>query len=195
MRRLTRYLAPSILRWIPLAVLTVLICGTIYAGLQSDLRDSANDPQIQMATDARDALQSGASAQSLVPSTQIDIAQSLAPYLVIYDANGAPLASSATLRGQALVPPSGVFTYARTHAMDTLTWMPATGVRSAIVVVAYNGGYVLAGRSLRQIELRETDLEIVVGVLCLATLGLTFLATLVSQALAARWAPTARIGG
>jgi hypothetical protein len=73
--------------------------------------------------------------------------------------------------------------------MDALTWMPASGVRSAIVVVAYNGGYVLAGRSLTQVELRETDLEVVVGLLCVVTLGLTFLATLVSQALAARWEP------
>lgn len=186
MRHLTRSLVPSFLHWIPLAVLTVLICGTVYAAIQSDLRSGADDPQIQMATDARNALQSGASAQSLVPTAQIDIAQSLAPYLVIYDVNGQPVASSATLHGQALTPPSGVFGYARTHAMDTLTWMPEAGVRSAIVVVHYSDGYVLAGRSLRQVEQREDDALLTIGALCVFTLAMTFLATLLSQTLATR---------
>ena len=85
MHSFKRSLLPSIIHWIPLAVLTVLLCGTLFAAIQSDLRSGADDPQIQMATDARDSLQVGASAQSLVPTTQIDIAQSLAPYLVIYD--------------------------------------------------------------------------------------------------------------
>lgn len=186
MRQLRRSLVASLLHWIPLAVMTVLICGTIYAAIQGNLRGSANDPQIQMATDARTALQAGATAQSLTPSAQIDIAQSLAPYLVIYDTNEVPLASSATLHGQALVPPRGVFAYAQTHSMDTLTWMPEAGVRSAIVVVHYAGGYVLAGRSLSQVEQRESDALILVGALCVFTLIATFVATLATQALAAR---------
>lgn len=194
MVRLRRSLISSGLRWIPLAVMTVLISLTIYAGIQHDLRTSADDPQIQMATDARIALESGASPQSLVPTTQIDIAKSLAPYLVIYDANGQPLASSATLRGQALVPPSGVFDYARSRSMDSLTWMPEEGVRSAIVVVHYAGGYVLAGRSLTQIERRESNLLLIVAALCSATLALTFLATLLSQTLTS-WMVSAREAG
>lgn len=192
MRDLKRSLVASVLHWIPLAVLTALICGTVYVAIQSDLRGGADDPQIQMATDARNALQSGASAQSLVPAARIDIAQSLSPYLVIYDASGQPIASSATLHGQALLPPSGVFEYARTHAMDRLTWMPEAGVRSAIVVVHYNDGYVLAGRSLRQVEQREDNALLIVGALCAFTLVATFLATLLSQTLMARLAAVRR---
>lgn len=188
MHSFKRSLLPSIIHWIPLAVLTVLLCGTLFAAIQSDLRSGADDPQIQMATDARDSLQVGASAQSLVPTTQIDIAQSLAPYLVIYDASGQPVASGATLHGQALTPPSGVFDYARTHSMDRLTWMPEAGVRSAIIVVHYNDGYVLAGRSLRQVEQREDEALLTIGALGVFTLAMTFLATLVSQTVATRLA-------
>lgn len=188
MRDLKRRLVASILHWIPLAVLTVLLCGTVFAAIQSDLRSGADDPQFQMATDARIGLESGASARSLVPAAQIDIAQSLAPYLVIYDTNGQPVASSATLHGQPLTPPSGVFDYARTHTMDRLTWMPEAGVRSAIIVMRYNGGYVLAGRSLRQVEQREDDALLLIGALCALTLVVTFLATVASQTLSARFA-------
>ena len=47
-------------------------------------------------------------------------------------------------------------------------------MRSAIVVKAYPGGYVLAGRSLQTVEERETSLEQLLFIGGLATLALTF---------------------
>lgn len=184
-----RIVIASILHWIPLAAVTVLLSGMVYVAVQQDYRSTANDPQIQMATDARNALINGAAPASLVPSSQLDISQSLAPYLVIYDANGQPVASSATLHGEALIPPSGVLENSRTMTMNALTWMPEPGVRSAIVVMHYTGGYVLAGRSLQQIEDRESALEAIVGLACVATLGATLVAVLVTRALAERLLP------
>jgi hypothetical protein len=78
--------------------------------------------------------------------------------------------------------------------MDRLTWMPEAGVRSAIVVIHYDNGYVLAGRSLRRVEQREDNALLIIGALCAFTLVMTFLATLVSQALAARWTPARGTG-
>ena len=92
-------------------------------------------------------------------SNKIDISQSLAPYLVIYDTSHQIVASSATLHGEPLAPPSGVFDNAQTSGMNVLTWQPEAGVRSAIVVKSYPGGFVLAGRSLQSVEERETSLE------------------------------------
>jgi hypothetical protein len=186
MTSIGRALTASILRWIPLAILTVLVSGMVYVAVQQDYRSTADDPQMQMALDARTALMNGATPQSLVPANQVDIAQSLAPYLVIYDTSHQILAASATVQGDALIPPSGVFASADTLPMDRITWTPRPGVRSAIVVVRYPGGYVLAGRSLRQIEERESNMEALVGIACGATLVFTFLAVLVTQMVAAR---------
>src|SRR5258708_40035124 len=105
-----------------------------------------------MAPDARTARDAGAPAETLLTPSKIDIAASLAPYLVIYDAAGQPVASSATLHGQPIMPPSGVFAAASGTQMNVVTWMPEPGVRSAIVVTRYANRYVLAGRTLRQDE-------------------------------------------
>lgn len=186
MRAARNLLLKSLLSWLPLAALTVVLAGTIYAAVQQVERSSANDPQIQMATDAANALDAGATPQSLVPSRQIDIAQSYATYLVIYDVNRQIAASSGMVQGQALVPPPGVFDAAKSSGMDLITWTPAAGVRSAIAVVPYADGYVLAGRSLKLIEDRESNLELLVGAGAAAALVATFVVVVVVQALAGR---------
>ena len=175
--QLRQTLVQSFLHWVPFGVLTLMLCGGIYAVVQQNYRSNANDPQIQIATDARNALQGGASPHSLVPTTHIDLSQSLAPYLIIYDTNGQPVVSSATLHGQLPPPPpSGVFANAKTSDMDILTWEPAPGVRSAIVVLPYANGYILAGRSLTVVEDRENNLVVLVAALGILTLIASYLA-------------------
>jgi hypothetical protein len=157
--------------WLPLAAAITLICATIYVAVQQDLRMGLNDPQIQMAEDAARALAAGQAPAVLIPPSayQIDISLSLAPYLAIYDPQGKLLvASNASLNGGGSlpVPPTGVFEYTRQHKEDRLSWQPEPGVRSAIVVVAVNGGqggFVLAGRGMREVENRESALTTQVG--------------------------------
>jgi hypothetical protein len=79
MSHLRRTLVATLVQWIPLAALTVLLTGMIYVATQHSYRSGANDPQIQMATDAVNALARGASPQDLVAANKIDIAESLAP--------------------------------------------------------------------------------------------------------------------
>ena len=181
MAHLRKTLVATLLQWIPLAALTVLLTGMIYVATQQSYRSGANDPQIQMVTDAVNALARGASPQDLVAANKIDIAESLAPYLVIYDTSHQLIATSATLHGEALSPPSGVFDNAQTNGMNILTWQPEAGVRSAIVVKSHPGGFVLAGRSLQSIEERETSLEQLLFIGGLATLALTFAAIFVTR--------------
>jgi len=148
----------------PALVLTVA-CGLAYGEAQQVLRSSANDPQEQLARDAARALDSGAAPASLVAPgsaaasaagpVPVDLATSLAPFLAVYDGGGAELAANGELGGAAPVPPPGVLATARSSGRDAVTWQPRAGVRIAVVVMAWSGGTVLAGRSLRLTEERE----------------------------------------
>jgi hypothetical protein len=67
----------------------------------------------------------------------------------------------------------GVFDYVRQHDQDRITWQPEPGVRIATVVAGYTGsqsGFVLAGRSLREVEKRESQAEMEAGVVWIVTL-------------------------
>ncbi|MBI3626972.1 hypothetical protein HY224_02925 [Candidatus Uhrbacteria bacterium] len=145
-------------KWLPLAFLTTVLAGLSYVAVQQSYRQSANDPQIQMSEDISAALANGATVQSFIPMAKVDMATSLAPFVIIFNDTGMPVASSGVLDGQAPVPPPGVLAYAREHGQNRLTWQPKPTVRSAIVVTRYSNGYVLAGRSLREVERRVGQL-------------------------------------
>lgn len=147
--------------WLLVAVVVTGLIGIVYAAVQQDIRQGANDPQIQVAEDAATRLAGGEPVQSVVPSEKVDIATSLAPYVIIFDASGNPIASSAQLNGQTPSIPMGIFDSVRQSGEDRITWQPQPGVRSAIVVTQFKGstsGFVVAGRSLREIEKREDGL-------------------------------------
>jgi hypothetical protein len=165
--------------WLPLAAVLTVICGLVYIVAQQELRRGADDPQIQMAEDAAVALRAGQSAGALVPSAPVDMATSLAPYLIIFDTAGHAVAGSARLNGITPTLPSGVFTYVQQAGEERLSWQPQAGVRSAAVVTRVDGaapGFVLAGRSLREVEDRIMALQQLVALGWLA--GLAGLAVL-----------------
>ncbi len=144
--------------WILIAMIITGLCGLIYVTVQQDLRLSADDPQIQLAEDAAAKLAAGQQIQNVVPTDQVDIATSLAPYIIIFDANGKPIASSAQLDGQTPTIPAGIFDFVRQKGEDRISWQPRPRVRTAIVVTQFkrpNSGFVLAGRSLREVGIRE----------------------------------------
>jgi hypothetical protein len=162
--------------WLPLACVITAMCGLVYISEQQSLRQNANDPQIQIAEDAADALARGATVESVMPANKIDVAKSLAPFVIVYDAAGKPIASSGLLRDQIPALPSGVFDYVRQHGEDRLTWQPDNGVRIAAVVIDYKGakpGFVLAGRSLREVEKRVDLMGMYAVAAWIATLGAT----------------------
>ena len=73
-------------QWLLVVVVVTGLVGLLYAAVQQDIRQSANDPQVQMAEDAAVKLAGGQTVQNVVPSEKVDIATSLAPYLIIFDA-------------------------------------------------------------------------------------------------------------
>jgi hypothetical protein len=174
--------------WLPLAAAVTLLCGVIYIAVQQDLRLGANEIPLQLAEDAAAALAGQQPAASVVPAAKVDIAQSLAPYLIVFDPNGSPLVSNATLHGSIPPVPSGVFDYTRQNGEDRITYMPESGVRSAAVVVAVSdgqGGFVFAGRSLREVESRIDLLTAQIAGGWLVTLAATLVLVLLFELLPA----------
>ena len=131
----------------------------------------ANDPQIQMAEDAASALMPGANVESVVPSAKVEIADSLAPFLIVFDKSGKVLASSASFHGAVPAYPAGVLDYVPQKGQDRVTWQPEAGVRMATVVGPIRNGFVMAGRSLTEVEKRESQVESLSGLAMLVYLG------------------------
>lgn len=164
--------------WLPLALVISAFVALVYLIAQQNLRMNANDPQIQMAEDAGYALADGAALESVLPAARIDITNSLAPYLVVYDESGKAIAASGFLDNQMPALPAGVFDYTRRHGEDRITWQPAPGVRSAAVIVHVTGmrpGFIMAGRSLREVEVRANQMLILAGAAWAVTLAASLL--------------------
>jgi len=174
--------------WLPIAALATVASLLVYLAVQQVLRMGANDPQIQMVEDAAVVLAQGARPESVIPAATVDAGASLAPFMIVYDAAGNPLASSGRLHGETPALPAGVIEYTRQNGEDRVTWQPEAGVRIAAVVTGFNGtqsGFVLAGRSLREIEDRESQAESIAGLAWLASLVVTLAAVALSELLLA----------
>ena len=167
------------------AAAMIIISGIIlliYASVQQAHRSAANDPQIQIARDISNALNEDKSIKSLVPADTIDIAESFAVFAEIFDRTGKPIQSTGLLNGAALQPPQGIFDFTKANDEDVLTWQPQKDVRMAMVFEKVNSpyvGFVAVGRSLKETEVRESNLVKMIGIAwiaCMAVLLLHLLA-------------------
>lgn len=140
--------------WLTLTVVITLLCGFIYVSVQQTLRIGANDPQIQIAQDLAGQLSQTKTIPSL--NSVIDMKKSLATFVIIFDNKGKPISSTAYLDNRIPVPPLGVFQFAEKFKENRVTWQPQNTVRIAAVIVPFGNksGFVLAGRSLREVEKR-----------------------------------------
>jgi hypothetical protein len=160
--------------WLPLAVAIVAMCGLVYLTAQQLLRQGANDPQIQLSEDFAASLTSGKSSSDDFPARQVEISTSLSPFMMVFDDSGKVLTSNALLDGITPQYPAGVFEYVRQHGQDRVTWQPLEGVRLATVVTRFEGpagsGFVVTGRSLREVEERSTYFLQICSIACFVTL-------------------------
>lgn len=161
--------------WLPLALITTFLCFIVFGSAQQILRQSAYDPQIQVAEDISIALAHNVPADKILPPNFIiDIASSLNTFVIIYDSQGSAVSGSGKLDGKIPELPAGVLDYTKKHQEDRLIWQPKKGVHTAVVVRSYTGnssGYVLAGRSLREVENRTQQLMFKIGTGWLFTLA------------------------
>ncbi len=167
----------SLSYWRPVGVAIILLGGLSYAAIQQVYRTSLNDPQIQIAEDIVSGLQDGKPLGQFAQQTDLD--KNLSPYVIVYNDKHEAISHSGTLGGVVPVPPAGVFDYALKHGQDRITWEPKPGIRSAIVVMPYkhdpDAGFVLVGRSMREVEKRENNLAKMVSLGIAITLVLSFL--------------------
>lgn len=159
------------------ALSTVLSLGLVVIP-QQVLRLGANDPQVEITGNLKAALQQGADPSSLVAQTPVDIRESLSLFTMVFDEQGHQLASSAQLNGASPVPPTGIFEYARKHGEERVSWQPQPGVRIATVIrhVA-PGGFILAGRNMREVEARERLATTQAGLVWLGMLAIIVVGT------------------
>src|ERR1700730_8977174 len=146
--------------WLLLSGAATLLVAVLFVGIQQQIRTGANYPQKDVARAAVAKLNLGATPQTVVPVASVDLRTSTEGYLIVLGPAGELRATSATLDGTTPVPPSGVFDFVRSHGEDVISWQPAPGVRSAIVVDAYHDGFVVAGRSLSTAEEMESRLAV-----------------------------------
>ena len=161
-----------------LATLAILIVGfgTIYGVAQQVQRSAANYPQIQLAQDASAALSRGELASSVV-GPRVNIAKSLAPFVIIYDKTGRVLVGSGFLNDKVPRAPLGILKAATGKDYHAITWQPQKDVRIAAVTTATQSGYVLSGRNLKEVEKNESTsllLTIIGGLVAVALLALVF---------------------
>lgn len=171
---------PKTIVFIVLATIVTLISLTIYASVQQSYRTGANDPQVNAVEEISSLLAQGAPPEAIVgQGPGIDIGSSLSLFVIIFDKDGKPLASSGKLNDKIPEPPSGVINYVKQHGEERFTWQPQPSVRLATVIkkADKDGGYALAARSLREVENRVNRLTQMVGIAWVLLLALSALLT------------------
>lgn len=140
--------------WVPLAVAVTGLVLLVHLAVQQDLRMGGNDLPAQIAQDTAASIAKGSEPWTVTGRDDIDIAASLSTWTLVFDDSGTLVAGTPALDGKRAVPPTGVFTVAKTSGEDRVTWQPRPGVRQALVAVRIAGGrgVVMAGRSLRETE-------------------------------------------
>src|ERR1044072_1757415 len=159
-------------------LIVTVLCGLIYVTVQHSLRSGANDPQLQIALDMKDAIETNQSTSKWMAGDSIDISKSLSVFKTLYNKNGEPIQSTGFLEGQYPRMPKGVFDFTANHNEDVLTWQPRQDVRLAMVVEcvkAPSAGFVAVGRSLKEVEERESTLVTMVVVAWLVCAGVILL--------------------
>lgn len=164
--------------FIVLAAISSLICLTVYAAVQQSYRSNANDPQIEATEQISALMAQGAPASAIIgQSNPVEVSKSLSLFVMIFDKDGKLAAANAKLGGSDLTLPSGIIDRAKQQGQLRFTWQPQKGVRLAAVMLKAdnNSGYVLAGRSLREVESRIDKLTTMLAIAWIAMLALSAL--------------------
>lgn len=168
--------------WFVLALTLTAALAAVYVTTHQVLRQSANDPQVQMAEDWADQLSSGSIPTTLTMGKAVDPTQSLAPFGIIYDKDGNVANSSVTAPTTMLQAPGVLGTIDRDPDHELrFTWQPSSGARFAAILkrVTYSDSvyYVLAARNLREVEKREDTLFLLTSCAWVGGVALLYLVT------------------
>jgi hypothetical protein len=155
--------------WIIGVVVATFALGTVYVVAQQLDRQAADQAGAQLATQVASELttRSSATIDSLPP---VDLAASLAPFVVVYDSSGHPISGTGYLDGKLAEPPAGVITAAASDGSNHVTWQPRAGLRFATVEVSSGDRVVMGAESLAPTEQRADRLGLLVAFAWLGTM-------------------------
>jgi hypothetical protein len=167
-------------------VAMLIVVGFVYVALLQSYRQNANDPQIELAGTWANQISAGAKDASAIftsGSTTVDPSSGLGVFGVVVDADGKVISSNMKMDGTTPLPPKSVLTVAGADHQNRVTWQPQSGTRIALVVQGYNhagvAGYVLAGRSLKEVDARTAALAWMSGAAAMVVLLLGIFASAV----------------
>ncbi len=176
--------------WLPLAITIIGLSSLIYVVAQQQYRQSLNDPQIQITQDLGQALSNGLQPKDLVPADHtFDIQKSLTTFIAVFDEHGSPIASTGMIDGNEPKPPVGVFDHARSIGEYRVTWQPHAGTRIALVIRYVPGKpdyFAVAGRNMREIESRVSNLGVTLACGTIAILSISCIFDLLGDAMRRR---------
>lgn len=170
-------MASTFKTWVLHSLVVTVALVAVYFVSHYALRQSANDPQIQLANDWADQINTGAAPTSINMGTFIDPTHSLALFGIVYDKDG-NIASSSVTAPTTMLQPDGVLPAVETAPNNELrfTWKPASGVRFATVIkktsFADKTYYVLVARNLQEVDRRISFIGFMVFCIWVVGLGL-----------------------
>jgi hypothetical protein len=152
---------PVLVHALSLGLILTVLGGVAAVTMQQMLRRGADQPQIDMVNYYASEIALGTNPDDAIPPGYVDPERNLEPFVIFYNEQGKPEASTGYLDQSVPTPPAGVFRYVRSHGSENFTWQPRPHVRIAAVVRYLHRahpGFVLAGRSLRVVERDESVL-------------------------------------
>jgi hypothetical protein len=163
------------LLWVIIMFFVTFTCSLTYLVTQQTLRLGANQPPLQSVLDARLALQTGKSPESVVSKYKLDASQSLDTFVMIFNNKRTPLASSGTINGRMPQYPKGILKNVALKGEERVTWQPQKNLRYATVAMKYDRGFIVGARSLHETEsLIDSigNLILIVWITCLVFLSI-----------------------
>jgi hypothetical protein len=150
-----------ILGWGAAIAITTLLFGTVYVVAEQLDRLSANDAPLRLASQVASEIRGGQSA-TLSAQPHVDLSRSLAPFVVVEDAQGQSTAGSGFLDGSLVSLPNPVLQDAAKNGRADVTWQPRGGLRFATVTLRVGDRFVTAGQSLAPSDDRDSSLRLTV---------------------------------
>ena len=138
--------------WLLIMFMATFASSLVYLISQRSLRLGADELPVLLANTVLTRLKSEQSPKSSIPSEKVDISTSLSAFVMVYDSDKDLIASSGNMRGSQPLYPAGVLDNIGKDNESRVTWQPDKGLRFASVAIRYNNGYVVAARSLTEVE-------------------------------------------
>lgn len=171
--------------WSPLGLTITLIFLVIYLVMTQSYRHNSYDPQIQVVNDYVNNLEDGKKIDPAKITSKVNIKTSLSSFVMFFDKDQKTLASTAKIGGATPTLPKELLQDAKKKGEVRVIWEPEKGIKTATVVRYYqakdNSGYVVTGRSLKEVENRISNLNYLITIGFIVTIILSFLAVYLVQ--------------